>query len=288
MDATTEYLHRIVAFALAEDVGSGDVTSRATVPAGQRGTARIETRQSGILSGREVVDAVFAEVDDGVDVEWKAEDGDRLGADRSVATLTGKLASMITGERVALNFLAHMSGIATLTRRFVEATDGHQARILDTRKTTPGLRHLEKYAVRCGGGENHRIGLYDMMLIKENHIRAAGGVLDAARSALSAAAESRPRLPVEVEVQSIADAVQIAGLTVDRIMLDNMTVEQMLEAVLKIRGVSARTGKFVAVEASGNVTLDNVHAIAETGVDFISVGAITHSAPVLDFSFLLT
>jgi len=288
MDATTEYLRRIVAFALAEDVGSGDVTSRATIPAGQRGTARIETRQSGILSGREVVDAVFAEIDDRVHVEWKAEDGDRLGADQSVATLSGKFASLVTGERVALNFLSHMSGIATLTRRFVEATDGHQARILDTRKTTPGLRHLEKYAVRCGGGENHRVGLYDMMLIKENHIRAAGGVLDAARAALSAAAECRPRLPVEVEVQSIADAVQIAELTVDRIMLDNMTVEQMLEAVLKIRGVSTRTGTFVAVEASGNVTLDNVHAIAETGVDFISVGAITHSAPVLDFSLLLT
>jgi nicotinate-nucleotide pyrophosphorylase (carboxylating) len=166
--------------------------------------------------------------------------------------------------------------------------DGHQARILDTRKTLPGLRHLQKHAVRCGGGDNHRLGLYDMVLVKENHIKAAGGLLTAAQSALAFAALSRPRLAVEVEVQTVKDAALVAGLTVDRVMLDNMSVADMRAAVGRIRDISAETGKFVAVEASGNVTLHNVHAIAATGVDFISVGAITHSAPAFDFTFLIS
>jgi nicotinate-nucleotide pyrophosphorylase (carboxylating) len=170
----------------------------------------------------------------------------------------------------------------------VEKIDGHQARILDTRKTLPGLRHLQKYAVRCGGGENHRLGLYDMVLVKENHIQAAGGVLAAAKSALAYAARMRPRLPVEIEVRTVKDAALAAGLTVDRVMLDNMGVADMRAAVARIRDISAESGKFVAVEASGNVTLDNVFAIAETGVDFISVGALTHSAPAFDFSLLVS
>jgi nicotinate-nucleotide pyrophosphorylase (carboxylating) len=287
MDDSSAYLHRIVAFALAEDLGSGDVTSKATVPSGLRGRGVIVARQDGILSGAEVVDAVYAELGGHVALTWTCEDGDRLRRGAEVARLEGPLAELLAGERVALNFLAHLSGIATLTRRYVEAVDGHQARILDTRKTTPGLRHLEKYAVRCGGGENHRIGLYDMILVKENHIRAAGDVATATKAALAEAAKKRPRLPVEVEVQTVADAVAVARLGPDRIMLDNMAPAEMTKAVLAVRDVSARAGTFVALEASGNVTLANAHAVAATGVDFISVGALTHSAPAFDFSLLI-
>jgi nicotinate-nucleotide pyrophosphorylase (carboxylating) len=287
MNESTEYLRRIVAFALAEDIGAGDVTTRATVPKRQQGEAVLVARQDGVLSGAEVVDAVFDELDGDVSCSWDAADGDRLTARQHVAHFAGPRASLLAGERVALNFLAHMSGIATLTRRFVAAVDGHQAKIVDTRKTTPGLRHLEKYAVRCGGGENHRIGLYDMILVKENHIRSAGGLLKAAKAALQHAARARPRLGVEVEVNSVKDAALAAELAVDRVMLDNMPTEEMLQAVLRIREVSADSGRFVAIEASGNITLDNVHAVAATGVDFISVGALTHSAPAFDFSLLM-
>jgi nicotinate-nucleotide pyrophosphorylase (carboxylating) len=287
MDQGTEYLRRLVAFAIAEDVASGDVTTKATVTKGRTASAAILARQDGVLSGCEVVDAVFAELDRGIKVRWGSEDGDRIQAGQEVAALSGPLSSLLSGERVALNFLGHMSGIATLTRRFVEAVDGHQARILDTRKTLPGLRHLEKYAVRCGGGENHRLGLYDMVLVKENHIKASGGLLATVQAALLAAATARPRLAVEVEVQSVKDAALVAGLTVDRVMLDNMSVADMRAAVARIREISAESGKFVAVEASGNITLDNVFAVAETGVDFISVGALTHSAPAFDFTLLV-
>lgn len=288
VDQGTEFLRRLVSFALAEDVGSGDVTAKATVKEGRKARARIVARQDGVLSGREAVDAVFCELEGGVTVTWSAEDGDRLYAGTEIASLAGELSSLLAGERVALNFLGHLSGIATFTRQFVEKIDGHQAKILDTRKTLPGLRHLQKYAVRCGGGDNHRLGLYDMVLVKENHIKAAGGLLEATQAALAFAAGTRPRLAVEVEVQTVEDAALAAELTVDRVMLDNMSVPDMLTAVLRIRDISAESGKFVGVEASGNVTLDNVFAIAETGVDFISVGALTHSAPAFDFSFLIT
>jgi nicotinate-nucleotide pyrophosphorylase (carboxylating) len=287
MDDSGEYLHRIVAFALAEDVGSGDVTSMATVPAGRRGRATLLARQEGVLAGSEVADAVFAELGAHVEITWHAEDGDRLRKGQKVAEFFGPLSRLLAGERVALNFLARLSGIATLTRRYVEAVDGHQAKILDTRKTTPGLRHLEKYAVRCGGGENHRVGLYDMILVKENHIRAAGDIEKATRAALTASGRHRPRLPVEIEAANYADAVAAARLVPDRVMLDNMSVKEMKKTVLAIRDVSTEMGKFVAIEASGNVTLENVHAVAETGVDFISVGALTHSAPAFDFSLLV-
>jgi nicotinate-nucleotide pyrophosphorylase (carboxylating) len=287
MDDSSEYLHRIVAFALAEDLGSGDVTSKATIPGGRRGKARLLARQEGILAGSEIVDAIYSELGGQGAATWNAEDGDRLRKGQSVAVFEGPLATLLAGERVALNFMARMSGIATLTRKYVEAVNGHQAKILDTRKTTPGLRHLEKYAVRCGGGENHRIGLYDMILVKENHIRAAGNIEAATRAALAAAGRCKPRLVVEVEAGCFEDAIAAARLVPDRVMLDNMSVAEMQRAVLAIRDLSNETGKFVAVEASGNITLQNVHAVAETGVDFISVGALTHSAPAFDFSFLV-
>ena len=287
MDETAEYVRRLVAVALAEDIGSGDATSKATVKHDRPAEAHLLARQDGILSGCEVFDAVFRELDSEIVISWKFEDGDRLSADKVLATANGKLSVLLAAERVALNFLGHMSGIATLTRKFVEMVDGHQAKITDTRKTTPGLRHLEKYAVTCGGGENHRVGLYDMILVKENHIQAAGGLLDATKSALLYAVRSRPRLAVEVEARNVRDAAMAAGLAVDRVMLDNMSTQDMTVAVDRIRKISAESGKFISIEASGNVCLDNVHAIAETGVDFISVGALTHSAPAFDFSLLI-
>lgn len=287
MDETADFLHRIVAFALAEDVGDGDITSRAVVPEKRPGKAQLVAKAAGILSGSELVTAVFAEVDVGVVCHWQVEDGGRVNEGQKIAEVEGPLRAILTGERVALNFLGRMSGIATLTRKYVEAVGGHQAKILDTRKTTPGLRHLEKYAVRCGGGDNHRFGLYDMILIKENHIQVAGGIESAVTAARKAASRRKPVPPIEVEARTIGEAVQVAALLVDRVMLDNMPIPDMHDAVMKIRDVSRETGKFVAVEASGNVTLDNVFAIAETGVDYISVGAITHSAPALDLSLLI-
>jgi nicotinate-nucleotide pyrophosphorylase (carboxylating) len=287
MDQPAQYLERIVAFALVEDLGAGDVTSKATVSQTKSGHARIVARQDGVLSGMEVVNAVFTHIGD-VDTTWRTEDGERLTSGQTVAELSGPARRLLAGERVALNFLARMSGIATLTRQFVEGVGGHQARILDTRKTTPGLRHLEKYAVRCGGGENHRFGLYDMILVKENHIQAAGGLLPAIKAALNQSAKTLPRIPVEIETQTVKEAALAASLMVDRIMLDNMPVAQMREAVLRVRDICKETGKFVGIEASGNVTLENIHAVAETGVDFISIGALTHSAPAFDFSMLFT
>ena len=288
MDATADFLHRIVAFALAEDVGDGDVTGQAVVPKDRVGSAHLVAKADGIMSGSELATAVFSEVDPKLTCKWHVEDGGRVASGQTLAEFAGPLRGLLTGERVALNFLSRLSGIATLTRKYVEAVGGHQAKIIDTRKTTPGLRHLEKYAVRCGGGENHRFGLYDMILIKENHIQAGGGIETAVLAARQAASERTPSPAIEVETQTIADAILAARLLVDRVMLDNMPVGDMHEAVLKIREVSADTGKFVAVEASGNVTLDNAFEIAETGVDYISVGALTHSAPALDLSLLIS
>ena len=287
MDSSTEYLQRIVSFALAEDLGSGDATSMATLPKGKTGSGELLARQNGVLSGSEVFAAVYSELHGETRVEWEASDADRLKSGQVVARVSGLLAPLLAAERVALNFLAHMSGIATLTRLFVEGTRGHQAKILDTRKTIPGLRHLEKYAVRCGGGENHRIGLYDMILVKENHIKGAGSLLKATRSALVYAARAKPRLAVEVEVRTVKEAAMVAELSTDRVMLDNMSVEDMRTAVGRIREISDASGKFISIEASGGITLQNIHNVAETGVDFISVGALTLSAPAFDYSFLV-
>jgi nicotinate-nucleotide pyrophosphorylase (carboxylating) len=288
MDSSAAYLQRIVSFALAEDLGSGDATTKATLPMGKDGQGELLSRQDGILSGTEVFDAVMAEMHGKTKVEWNASDGDRLKSGQVVARVSGLLAPILAGERVALNFLAHMSGIATRTRRFVEGTKGHQAKILDTRKTTPGLRHLEKYAVRCGGGENHRIGLYDMILVKENHIKAAGSLLKATQSALVFAGRAKPRLAVEVEVGTVKEAAMVAELSADRVMLDNMSIKDMRAAVSRIREISDENGKFISIEASGGISIENVHEVAETGVDSISVGSLTHSSPAFDFSFLIT
>ena len=271
----------LVARALAEDVGAGDVTAEATVPAGARGRARIVQKQPGVVYGLALVEEAMRqcgveEVDNlVVEGRWREE------VPAEVAIATGPAAGLLAAERTALNFLGHLSGVATLTARYVEAVAGSGARILDTRKTTPGLRALEKAAVAAGGGVNHRMGLHDAILIKENHIALAGGLAKAVHRARSA----RPGMAVEVECRDVEEAAYALGAGAERLLLDNMDAEE-LRAVVKRREAEAGAGG-PQLEASGGVSLETVAEIAATGVDFISVGALTHSAPALDFSLLL-
>ncbi len=251
--------------ALAEDVGCGDLTTRILVPPDAHASARIEQRDPGVIAGLDVAAAVFERFD--VRLE---------PANDVVARLEGPAAGILTAERTALNFLGRLSGIATLTARYVEAVEGTGVRILDTRKTTPGLRELEKAAVAAGGGTNHRIGLYDAVMIKENHAGVAGGLAAATRKAVAEAPEG-VEVCVECETPEDVDIALDAGAR--RLLLDNMTSAELVECV-------ARAGGQATLEASGGVTLDNVREIAETGVDFISIGALTHSAPALDLSLL--
>jgi nicotinate-nucleotide pyrophosphorylase (carboxylating) len=272
----TDTLERIVQAALAEDVGAGDVTTDATVPADAVGTAELLVKEPGVVCGLEVAEATFRALDPDVRFEALADDGDSVEPPAVVARITGSQRALLTGERVALNFVGRLSGIATLTRRYVDAVDGTGASVLDTRKTTPGLRGLEKHAVACGGGRNHRFGLDDAVLIKDNHLRAAGSL----RAAVELVREAT-ELPVEVECETLAQVGEALELGVDAILLDNMTPPQLRDAVALTRG-RAR------LEASGGVTLETIRAIAETGVDEISVGALTHSARSLDVSLELT
>ena len=269
-------MQELIDRALAEDVGAGDVTSEALIPPDARARARIEQKAPGVIAGLRVAEAVFRRVDPELRWHPRAREGEwREGG--LVAEVAGATASILRGERVALNFLARLSGIATLTARFVQAVDGTGATILDTRKTTPGLRVLEKQAVLAGGGHNHRAGLHDAILVKENHIAAAGGVRQAAERALEAAVDG---MPVEVECSSLAELDEALETGVPTILLDNMSPEELRRAV-------ERTAGRAKLEASGGVALDTARAIAETGVDFISVGALTHSAPALDLSLRL-
>jgi nicotinate-nucleotide pyrophosphorylase (carboxylating) len=267
-------LDALVRRALEEDQGDGDVTTLCTIPPEAWVTGRLLAKARGVVAGLEVVRAVFAHLDARVRLTPRVADGDLVEERTVVADITGPGRAVLGGERVALNFLQRMSGIATLTRRFVEAVRGTHAVILDTRKTAPGLRALDKWAVRLGGGQNHRMGLYDMVLIKDNHIAAVGSITLAVRRVR--AGDTRRR-PIEVEVTSLAELAEALALGVDRIMLDNMSHEQMREAVRLAAGR-------IPLEASGGVRLETVAAIAGTGVDFISTGAITHSAPALDIS----
>jgi nicotinate-nucleotide pyrophosphorylase (carboxylating) len=272
----------IVARALAEDVGAGDVTSEATVPADARARARIVQKQPGTVFGLSLVEEAMRQC--GVEhVDKLVVEGQwRQAVPAEVALATGPARALLSAERTALNFLGHLSGIATLTARFVDAVEGTGARILDTRKTTPGLRELEKAAVAAGGGHNHRMGLYDAILIKENHVALAGGLAKAVHGARSA----HPDLTVEVECRNLDEVAYALGAGADRLLLDNMDTEG-LHAAVKLRDRHADASKSPSLEASGGVDLQNVRAMAETGVDFISVGALTHSAPSLDFSLLL-
>jgi nicotinate-nucleotide pyrophosphorylase (carboxylating) len=270
--------------ALAEDLGDGDLTTRAVVPEGARAHAVVSQKEPGVLAGLAVARAVFERVDPGLDVELLAPEGE-WREPGPVAEVTGAAASILAAERVALNFLGRLSGVATLTACYVRAVEGTGARILDTRKTTPGLRELEKDAVRAGGGVSHRSGLYDAILVKENHAALAGGVGEATRLALEAApalarAAGRESLMVEVECATLGEVEDAVAAGVTRILLDNMSPDDLRRAVEIADGRAE-------LEASGGVTLDTVRAVAETGVDYVSVGALTHSAPALDVSLLL-
>ena len=260
--------------ALAEDVGTGDVTTNSIVPPDATMRGRIVAKQEGVVAGLDVAHAVYRMVDERVVFTADVAEGARVARGQTLALVSGPARALLTAERVALNFLGRMSGIATLTRRFVDAVAGTRAVILDTRKTAPGLRVVDKLAVRSGGGRNHRIGLYDMVLIKDNHIDFAGSL----RAAVERARAHALHLEIEVEARSLADVREALDLGVQRIMLDNMSLDAMAEAVRLVAG-RAR------LEASGNVSLETVRRIAETGVDDISIGALTHSAPVFDVSF---
>ena len=276
MAVATDTLERVALAALAEDVGKGDVTTEATVDAVATGSADVVVKEPGVVCGLEIAEAVFLAVDPELRFERLVDDGAVVAAGAPVARVAGPERAILTGERTALNFLARLSGIATLTRRYVDAVEGTGAAILDTRKTTPGLRALEKHAVACGGGRNHRFGLDDGVLVKDNHLRAAGSVATAVERLRAATS-----LPIEVECDTLAQVTEALAAGADAILLDNMTTDRLRDAV-------ALVGGRARLEASGGVTLENVRAVAETGVDEISVGALTHSARSLDVSLELT
>jgi nicotinate-nucleotide pyrophosphorylase (carboxylating) len=265
--------------ALAEDGAESDITTLSTVPEGQQAEASIIARQDGVIAGFEVAIATFRELDPRIAVERLTKDGDAVHAGKVLARLSGPARSILSAERVAMNFLGHLSGIATVTAQCVRAVEGTRARILDTRKTTPGLRSLEKEAVRLGGGQNHRFGLNDGVLIKDNHIKAAGGIAEAVRAARRMAPHL---LKIEVECEALAEVQEALDAGADAVLLDNMAIELMREAVELVR----RTDPRVLIEASGNIGTHpaRLAAVAATGVDFISLGALTHSAPNFDVS----
>jgi nicotinate-nucleotide pyrophosphorylase (carboxylating) len=264
-----------VARALAEDIGTGDVTA-ALVPAGQRATATLITRDDIVLCGTAWLDETFRQLDPAIEVAWRLRDGEEPLANSVLCEITGPARAILTGERTGLNFVQLLSGTATVTRRYVNAVSGTGCQILDTRKTIPGLRLAQKYAVRCGGGSNHRLGLYDMVLIKENHAIAAGGVAQA----IAAARRASPGVPVEVEVESLDELKAALAAEPEVIMLDEFTHADLVKAVAerKSRGSSVR------LEVSGGVTLQTVRAIAATGIDYVSIGALTKHLVAADLS----
>jgi nicotinate-nucleotide pyrophosphorylase (carboxylating) len=268
-DDVTETIRR----ALAEDVGAGDLTA-GLIAANASAEAQVITREDAILCGTAWFDEVFRQVDDRLRVVWQVKDGDLIRAGRTLCRVTGPARGLLTGERTALNFLQLLSGTATRARQYVDAVHGTRTIILDTRKTIPGLRRAQKYAVACGGGQNHRMGLYDAILIKENHIAAAGSI----PAALSVARNSAPSdVTIEIEVENIAQLREALAAGADRLLLDNFSVEQLKAAVAETRGRAK-------LEASGGIDLSNIRAFAETGVDFISIGDITKNVRALDLS----
>ena len=268
-------INPIVKLALDEDIGSGDITA-ALVPSGDAAHATVITREAGVLCGTQFVDAVFHAVDPGVNVKWNKADGDRLAPNDVLFTLAGNARSILTGERAALNFLQMLSGTASYSASLASIVQGTKAKLLDTRKTIPGFRNAQKYAVTCGGCFNHRIGLFDAFLIKENHIAACGGI----RQAIEQARQSAPGKPIEIEVENLQELEQALTAKADRVMLDNFTLDDMRRAVAMTKGEAE-------LEASGNVTETTLRGIAETGVDFISIGALTKVVMPLDLSLRL-
>jgi len=273
----SEDILRIIQRALEEDIGSGDVTTECTVRPGTKIRGEMFAKERGVVAGVDIARKTFEVMDPGLGFTPRVRDGDLVSRGIVIAEIFGEARSILSAERVALNFIQRMSGIASLTRRFVEAVEHTKAVIIDTRKTAPGLRVLDKMAVRMGGGENHRFGLFDMVLIKENHITAAGGITRAVKLVRERDTLKRP---IEVEVRTLEELEEALNLGLDRIMLDNMSIEDMRKAVEMTQG---RT----PLEASGRVSLENVVEIAETGVDFISVGSLTHSVNAMDISLIL-
>ncbi|MBI4428862.1 MAG: carboxylating nicotinate-nucleotide diphosphorylase [Ignavibacteriales bacterium] len=267
----------IVQKALEEDIGSGDVTTASVIPSNAKARGRFLAKGKGIIAGWDVVKRVFAKIDPDVGIDIFVNDGREARSGEFLGNVIGMARALHTGERVALNFLQRMSGIATMTKKFVDAVGDTRARILDTRKTMPGLRVLDKRAVVIGGGHNHRNGLFDMVLIKKNHVAMIGSIREAVRLVRRQHAH---RFSVEIEVKTIEEFREALSVDADRILLDNMKLDEMREA-------AATNGGRIPLEASGNVTLENVAEIASTGVDFISVGQLTHSVPALDISFVI-
>ena len=269
-------IDRVVAQAIDEDVGPGDLTA-ALVPADENRTGSIVTREPMTLAGRPFVDALFRQLDATVQIDWHFADGERAGAGATLCAVSGRARSLLTGERAALNILQTLSATATTTASFMSRLAGTSCRVLDTRKTIPGLRLAQKYAVRCGGGSNHRTGLFDAILIKENHIAGAGGIDEVVRSARSI----HPGISVEIEVESLDELEAAISAGVERILLDNFSLEKLREAV---RLNQRSSTPHAELEASGNVSLDTIRDIALTGVDFISVGALTKNIQAVDLS----
>lgn len=271
-NVSVQTIQQQVERALAEDVGSGDVTA-ALLPLQAMATARVICRQPAVIAGQAWFDEVFRQLDNAIHIGWHVNDGDRVEAEQLLCELHGPARALLTAERTALNFLQTLSATATCVRQYVDCITGTSARVLDTRKTVPGLRLAQKYAVRCGGGSNHRIGLYDMVLIKENHITAAGSILNA----VNTARRLSPQLEVEVEVETLEQLEQALEAGVERVLLDNMSIKTLEQAV------SLNSGRAM-LEASGGITLENIRNIAETGVDFISIGALTKDIQAVDLS----
>lgn len=265
-------MSRLVAVSLAEDVGAGDVTSRSIISSAATCRARVVARAAGVVAGLGFVESIYRALPDAVAITPLRHDGDQVESGTELMRIEGNATTILTGERAALNFLGHLSGVATLTRAYVDAVRGTGATVLDTRKTTPGMRYSEKYAVRCGGATNHRLGLHDAVLIKDNHLLLSGTLENAV-----ARARASTDLEITVEVETLAEVSRALDSGVDRILLDNMSTGLMQEAVELVSGR-------VPLEASGGVNLDSIAEIANTGVDFVSVGSLTHSAPALDVS----
>jgi len=301
MNWDSEYVRRLIETALEEDVGAGDATVLATIPAKATGKARILAREDLICAGLPMAERVFRALDSEMKIELRVQEGDLVSKGQVLLHLDGKARAILTGERASLNFLGRLCGIATLVHRFVEKISGTRARIRDTRKTTPGLRLLEKYAVKTGGGTNHRIGLYDAILLKENHIALAGGVkpaldqanayaaLHAKPGALTAYEEAVPAratdtvLPIQIEVRNEHELREALSAGAESVLLDNMTPAQAKQSVAFARSLQPEC----IIEISGGITLENVRAYAETGADFLSSGSLTHSAPAADISLLV-
>jgi nicotinate-nucleotide pyrophosphorylase (carboxylating) len=272
LEALEAQIEQDVRHALDEDLGSGDITAQ-LIPEDRVWEARVISRESAILCGHNWFDAVFYHIDERVDIRWYVHDGDAIEADQVVCTLKGPARALLSGERAALNFLQTLSGTATTARAYARRVEGLNTRVLDTRKTIPGLRRAQKYAVRCGGCHNHRLGLYDAFLIKENHIAAAGSIANAIRNARALATH----LPVEIEVEDLDGLQQALDAGADRILLDNFSTDRVREAV-------TLTARRAELEASGGIGLDNLRDYAETGVDYISIGALTKHVHAIDLS----